>query len=553
MLGNLAVVYNHQEKLPEAIVLLRESLDLQLGLFGARDASVAKTMRNLGFMLFRAEQFIESETMLRDALKMQKELLGIENREVIATSLDLGYLMMLKKETAEAEKIFREALVTEKKGLEAGDSLVIHIFRHLVGILLVQKKLSEADTLLEEYAAIFGSMRIGDPLRGQLASTLGSLLYDERGKPAAAAEPYLRDALQNCKNTPGSSKELLVTYTKLFVMLYSQRRLEEAETMLQECIGGVKDKEAAIAEVEWKLRSTAEKIFDKGRYEEAEHLLWKDLEIRRRKWNVVQNRPPANDFLSLNREQLGSFEISKDFNLGCGKVFVVLLSQGKRTEAEKLLQECLEEAKSKDAVLKELEAELRWTGESMARRGMYAEAEPLILRELESVRVLHANDSPECLAAASALARLWSDWAWNERNDSTTRGIRSSKVSKRARDAERWLRENLAARLRGPKVHMQQATIYVPSRLGGALVAVAATDSTLGAAAREAMLQEAEKLLLQSQGVMEQLEQDPKAQKVQPKFVKEGLIRLVRLYQLWDKPEKAEPFQKRIANIITNY
>ena len=80
------------------------------------------------------------------------------------------------------------------------------------------------------------------------------------------------------------------------------------------------------------------------------------------------------------------------------------------------------------------------------------------------------------------------------------------------------------------------------------MVAIVATDPTLEPSAREAKLCEAEKLLLQSQQVMGELERGPAAKKIADKYQKDGLDRLVRLYQLWNKPKKAESFQRQLNN-----
>ena len=121
----------------------------------------------------------------------------------------------------------------------------------------------------------------------------------------------------------------------------------------------------------------------------------------------------------------------------------------------------------------------------------------------------------------------------------------------RAREAENLLRANLAIRLGGADPANSQATVHVPSRLAGALVAIVATDATLEPSAREAKLCEAEKLLLQSQQVIGELERSPAGKKIADKYQKDGLDRLVRLYQWWGKPKKAESFQRQLNNFGT--
>ena len=175
----------------------------------------------------------------------------------------------------------------------------------------------------------------------------------------------------------------------------------------------------------------------------------------------------------------------------------------------------------------------------------------MLRKELEIVFLNHSPKSEEALKVCSTLARLLSDLAWSKRNSLRTGSGDIFKPAKYAHEAEKLLRENLALHLGGPARDGWTATSEVPSRLGGALVAVAATDSTLDSAAREAKLQEAEQLLLQSQKVNKQLQQEPNAKKVDSKYQTDGLVRLVHLYQLWNKPEKAESFQQELNNFGT--
>jgi hypothetical protein len=78
------------------------------------------------------------------------------------------------------------------------------------------------------------------------------------------------------------------------------------------------------------------------------------------------------------------------------------------------------------------------------------------------------------------------------------------------------------------------------SRLGGALISVAATDRELNIGALEAKLAEAETLLVEGN---ERLQASRSADE---KYKRDALERLVRLYEAWGKPEKRSEWQQQL-------
>src|SRR5262249_42832331 len=142
--------------------------------------------------------------------------------------------------------------------------------------------------------------------------------------------------------------------------------------------------------------------------------------------------------------------------------------------------------------------------------------------------------------------RLLADWAWAEQAGNSENRNPNSETAQRAREAETLLRDSLTIRLRGTNANHWR-TEDVRSRLGGALLALAVTDSALTGEARQSKLGEAETILLQSD---ERLQQDKSADR---RFKGDSLERLVRLYQSWDaaapgggKSVQAEAWKKKL-------
>jgi tetratricopeptide (TPR) repeat protein len=165
----------------------------------------------------------------------------------------------------------------------------------------------------------------------------------------------------------------------------------------------------------------------------------------------------------------------------------------------------------------------------------YPEAEPLYREHLQSQTTRYPATNDSVAGAAYALAGLLHDWAWSERGAAD-----KSKAAERAREAERLLRDCLATRAKtlGPG---SSGLAQTRSRLGGALVAIAVIDSTLTAEARLAQFTEAESLLLKAHEALRQNES------AEPKYKRDALERLVRLYEAWDKPEQLAEWRQKLA------
>jgi hypothetical protein len=175
-------------------------------------------------------------------------------------------------------------------------------------------------------------------------------------------------------------------------------------------------------------------------------------------------------------------------------------------------------------------------GDLLYRDGRYAEGESLY-RELVGQRRARLGAEHETVRSAKAsLARLLTDWAWTERGSN-----QKSEIARRAQEAEHLLRDDLTMRLRGTAIaHLRTGEIR--SRLGAALVAVAVTESTLAGEARVAKLTEAEALLLEGNEALE------KGEKVESKYKRDSLTRLVRLYEAWDKPDELAGWRHKLAD-----
>ena len=74
------------------------------------------------------------------------------------------------------------------------------------------------------------------------------------------------------------------------------------------------------------------------------------------------------------------------------------------------------------------------------------------------------------------------------------------------------------------------------------MLAVAVTDPALSSEARHAKLREAETLLQESNKALQPSDTVPKHYK------RDSFTRLVRLYEVWEKPDKAAEWRKKVED-----
>ena len=223
-------------------------------------------------------------------------------------------------------------------------------------------------------------------------------------------------------------------------------------------------------------------------------------------------------------------------------------------EQESLFLQALAEArKSGTNEPSKLGDRLHDLAEFLFRQRRFAEAEPFY-RELMLLRqtYLPANHR-DITGAAGSLGRVLSDWAWAECHPqaSATNAVLfgssppatipppdgktpSALPIDRAREAEVILQRALAGRIAYTNSPNRTVDDFwkvddARSRLGGAVLAIAVIDTTLGVEARHSKFVEAEKLLLTS---VERLQRLRLA--ANQKYKGDALERLVRLYEAWE-------------------
>lgn len=185
---------------------------------------------------------------------------------------------------------------------------------------------------------------------------------------------------------------------------------------------------------------------------------------------------------------------------------------------------------------------------TLFRQDKFADAEPLYRELLAARRQVRDADHEDVLKASANLARLLTDWAWAESlTHSATQPAKPEQLE-RARESERLLRAALAVR-EGQTNASHGLLGDTRSRLGSAVLAIGMIDPALDLSGRAASFMEAEGLLLSGQ---EKMERSTSANRA---YRRDGLERLVRLYEAWDqlapktgKAEKAAEWKQKLAD-----
>ena len=515
-LHELALVLHARGDLPGAEAMMREGLAIRQQLFGREHPAFATSLNDIGVVLRDQGDLTGAAAMFSEALDLRKKTLGGAHRDVAATLHNLAVIQDARGDVAGAEKSFREVIELLKKlhGDEYPD--VATAIHSLAGTLMNS---GNATGAAEKYGEALAMQRKlfpdGHP---DIATTLLNMagLMMEQGD-LAGAEPKLREALALQHRLLGLEHPEIAS-----VMILLSRVLKHGgdpaggEAMCNEAIAMQKKLLGAEhVQIASSLDVLSGFASDRGALEEAETISREALAMFRKLL------PPEDPGITACLHNLTG----------------ILVGRNKTAEVEILVRDLLAEAGRAPAeTIPKFEARFSLLGEALYRAGQPVPAEPLCRELLRSVRARLDPADEAVQNAAVCLASLLTDWAWSE-SAATDR----SKATERAREAETLLRECVAVRTRTLKPESSRLA-DTRSRLGGSLVAITVLDSTLTGEARKANLDEAERLLLQGQEVLE------KGKAAGSPLHHAALSNLVKLYTAWPLPDKTAAWKEKLRD-----
>ncbi len=494
-------------------------------------------------------------TMLREILDKTAERIGSELKDQPAVEADLrstiGTVYHDLGDIEEAGAMHSEALAIRRKLFGSEHMLTPDSLIHLSRVRYSEGDLAEAETLARDALAIRINLHGKEHVAVAAAlQTLGHAV-NEQGR-LREAESLYREALALLRTLQGNEHtDVAGILTLLAHNLGWQGNQPEAEKLLREAVA-IRKKQLGNEDpgVIYPLHYLARSLLCQKRPDEAVSLSREALTIAGKVYGG-EHKTTADQLAVL-----------------CSALVV----QGRRDEAEAMILKAPDVAKARSRLIRmlmyigqsdvtvvtvcreelarlrktgtvnprELEELLHLLASSLYRLNHFAEAEPFYRETLTHRQARLPASDRDVIGSAASLARLLADWAWSARVSLSGTQNLKPEIADRAREAERLLRDCLTIRMRGPEATHWRTTGDVPSRLGGALVAVAATDVNLSTEARQAKLAEAEKLLLKANEVLQS------RQIGEIIYRRDSLERIVRLYEAWGRQDKAADWQQKL-------
>ena len=109
-LGDLGVNFGERGNFNQAVVYLRQALELQRDLHAGLHPDLAEAMNNLAWALQELGEYDEAETLYRESLYVKRKLLGDAHPELAAGLINLAYVLETRGDYRGAEKAYREEL-----------------------------------------------------------------------------------------------------------------------------------------------------------------------------------------------------------------------------------------------------------------------------------------------------------------------------------------------------------------------------------------------------------------------------------------------------------
>jgi eukaryotic-like serine/threonine-protein kinase len=367
--------------------------------FADQPESLAKIQHNLGLVYTYRGRYEEGESQLRAAYELSLRLYGEEHPETLQNTRDLAAVLMLKGEYDESGALYQKALVIYRKRLDLGKT--------------------EGNTLLG------------------FAGTLSDVgfLHRLKGEPKIA-EPFLHESLQQSDKFTGSARAVVaIPLSHLGMARYEQGDLDDAEKYVRQSIVEYRRLPGNLrVEVGGSLLNLGKILMTKGDYKQAEVQIRECLELyRQRLGNTHPHRATAvshlshlkyleGDYAGAAEDAVKALELSRkalpekhpNIAYPLTTLGLILTRRGQPASGEKHLREALEirrRVMSEDSwLIAETAGAL---GECLRGQKRFEEAERLLLRSYESLKLSQVTEYPRIHSAKRRLTELYT--AWNKR------------------------------------------------------------------------------------------------------------------------------------------
>jgi CHAT domain-containing protein/tetratricopeptide (TPR) repeat protein len=192
-LNNLAVLYEEEERIGDALPLMEQATALREQVLGPENPEVATSLDNLGTLYGGRGDHERAEALLKRALAMRERLLGAEHPDVGRSLNNIAMLYLKLRRIDEAETAAKHALSILKRALPADHPDVATVMNSLAQIYEDEGKFQDAEAIYRQVLAIREkALPVGHPHIAQSVGILSTLALARRDWPRAL--DYVRRA-----------------------------------------------------------------------------------------------------------------------------------------------------------------------------------------------------------------------------------------------------------------------------------------------------------------------------------------------------------------------
>lgn len=484
----LARVYRDLGKYQSAEPLLAGVVGAWRRSLGERNAETLSALNELATLYEREGKYSQAEPIAVRVLEQRRRILGLEHRSTLESMNDLGALYVLEGKYANGQSLLKKSLEVYRRvnGEQDPDTLVTA--HNLTNLYMQERKYPLAEPLLRQVLEadrrVFGEE---SPHTVTAMSTLAQL--DRQVGKYEEAETLSLKVLEIRRRVLGAEHvETLKAVNNLAVLYSSQGKYADSEPLLTSVLDGSRHLYGKEHRTTLTARyNLASAYYGEGKFALAEPLLIDNIGIARR---VLSEEHPET--------------LTNVLRLG-----LVYQQQARYTKAEPLHTRVLE---VRQRVLGPEHPETVVAMVNLAalyqEEGKYSEAEPLLTKGLEMGRRVLGSLHPTIGNCLTSLAKL-------------------RLVQHRYVDAEALLRDAVNVRL------MPGPYTWEPFD----------RQSLLGLSLMEqSKFAEAEPLLVSGyNGLVRRKSVVPKAVSL-----REAGERIVQLYTIWGKPDKAAEWRQQV-------
>ncbi len=277
----LSIVLRRSGRSAEALPVLIDTFDASKRRFGDEHPQTLSVMNSLALTLGDLKRHTEACDMLKRCIELQQRILGAKHPETLRTMSNYGLALKRQRKLVEAESILQETLALRRETLTEEHPDTLTSMNNLAGVLHDQQKHEAAEDLFRR--VVDGRRRVLGNDHGMTVTAIQNLadVLIEHGKPVEA-EPFWKEAYDTSKRLSGPDD----SGTMFSLQRYSQTlanlgRHAEAEPLLRQAVDYDRNHFGATHEgtmvVEGYLAISLQAL---GKFDEAELLLRRSIDAR---------------------------------------------------------------------------------------------------------------------------------------------------------------------------------------------------------------------------------------------------------------------------------